>query len=1471
MKNGTTQLRKFRMPLLVMMLTMLWLLPLTAQEPGVNQNGYPVRIHKKEIPSQKTNDPRDIIRAGRLAEISEMLKAESSHSDMEEGATILVADLSPLHNSGPQIYQIISNLGYSVQYTTLLPSNTQDFGAVFVCLGMFPDNYVLSDPEGIILVNYLNAGGHLFMEGGDTWFWDYPTPVHAMFNILGVEEAFWYDILELIGQSGTLTENMLFGYDNAAYNWGPDFDHISAISPADDIFFHSDPVFGCGVSYDEGSYKTVGLAFEIGGMLEMATSKQELVSSILQFFGQPSNADLVEDFETGDFSKFPWTMGGNAPWIITQADPHQGVYSAKSGFTGNNETSEITVMLENQNPGEVSFYFKVSSETFYDKLTFIIDNMIMESWSGEIDWTSASYSVGPGTHIYQWSYEKDFSVVMGEDCAWLDYIVFPGAGTSIAAGFTGAPTLLCEGEMTQFTDNSSGNIISWEWQFPGGNPPYSTMQNPAIQYSNFGSFDVTLTVSDGVSTSSITKQDYIKVEECTGGTILVADLDLSPGSGIMIQEAIENAGHQVDYKLALPPSLGQYSAAFVCLGIWPANHVLTPVEGQLLADFLALGGKLYMEGGDTWAWDSPTPVHPMFSIDPIADGNYGPVLQNIAGQPATFTEGMFFLYNGEDKYIDHIGPLGSSFLVLENHGPEIFGCAVAYDESTYKTIGASVEFGGMSFGPTPKEEVMAEYLTFFGLQGGGTNPAIEDFETGDFSKFNWQFGGMSDWMIETLDPWEGLYCARSGQIENNEFTELIIQVEVQEQNTISFYSSISTEANYDEFSFFIDNALIEKWSGEIGWMFHEYPVATGMHTFKWVYNKDASVALGDDCTRLDYIKLPTGGTPPPPPVDEDFETGDFSKFDWMFTGNIPWMIDDMNPSQGNYCAKSGLVADGASTGLSLELNILEAGNISFYRQVSSENFFDKFFFFIDGIEIENWSGEIPWGQVSYPVDPGVHTFTWQYTKDYAVAMGEDCARIDDITFPPFEIPCPPVVAGFTHSLSNIDPFTVFFVSVSQGNISDWIWNFGDGGVSGLENPVHTYQSPGIYNVCLTVVNACNGNTDTFCDVVEIEDPCPPCIAYFTYIQDPGDPFTFFFNDASQGLIAGWHWDFGDGNTSTQQFPVHTYGSEGVYSVCLTVISACSYCMDTFCETITIDVPNHYNLGGTVFAGNFPIDEGFAYLYRIENGQIVDVFASFIHEYGYYDFFQLEEGAYILKAELSPNSPNYNLYIPTYYVSVPNWVNANIINLQSNIWNADVHMIPISGAQPGTGLIAGSIYKSAYKSGDLGPVYNVEILLMDETDNLFTCTYTGNDGYFEFPQIAYGTYKVYAEITGKYCIPAIITISEDHPEVTGISFFIDGDQISLSIKDHVAEGISMGDLYPNPAEESVYINFNLNRPGEFNVAVFDQNGRQVYTSHHSPDKGNYRLEVPVDEFVSGLYTLKVSASDGSFAVRRFIKR
>ncbi|MBW6490717.1 MAG: T9SS type A sorting domain-containing protein [Lentimicrobium sp.] len=139
-------------------------------------------------------------------------------------------------------------------------------------------------------------------------------------------------------------------------------------------------------------------------------------------------------------------------------------------------------------------------------------------------------------------------------------------------------------------------------------------------------------------------------------------------------------------------------------------------------------------------------------------------------------------------------------------------------------------------------------------------------------------------------------------------------------------------------------------------------------------------------------------------IIEDFETGSMFTYDWQTGGNTKWYIEGESAWEGNYCARSGSIVDNQNSNLWLEWNVAYADSISFWYKVSSEANYDYLYFFCGEQEKGKWAGEVPWSFAKFPVNSGNQIFSWRYKKDVSVSTGEDCARIDYIMLPVFEVP-----------------------------------------------------------------------------------------------------------------------------------------------------------------------------------------------------------------------------------------------------------------------------------------------------------------------------------------------------------------------------------------------------------------------------------------------------------------------------------
>ncbi len=148
----------------------------------------------------------------------------------------------------------------------------------------------------------------------------------------------------------------------------------------------------------------------------------------------------------------------------------------------------------------------------------------------------------------------------------------------------------------------------------------------------------------------------------------------------------------------------------------------------------------------------------------------------------------------------------------------------------------------------------------------------------------------------------------------------------------------------------------------------------------------------------------------------------------------------------------------------------------------------------------------------------------------------------------------PPVADFTaNPTSGMAPLTVTFIDLSKNGPTQWYWNFGDGSESMEQNPVHEYVTPGSYTVELTVSNEAGADTKVAKEFIFVSPRGNPPDAQFRASPTSGTaPLAVSFTDLSSGTPTSWEWQFGDGQSSTEQHPQTTYVKPGDYTVSLFV-------------------------------------------------------------------------------------------------------------------------------------------------------------------------------------------------------------------------------------------------------------------------------------------------------------------------------
>ena len=193
--------------------------------------------------------------------------------------------------------------------------------------------------------------------------------------------------------------------------------------------------------------------------------------------------------------------------------------------------------------------------------------------------------------------------------------------------------------------------------------------------------------------------------------------------------------------------------------------------------------------------------------------------------------------------------------------------------------------------------------------------------------------------------------------------------------------------------------------------------------------------------------------------------------------------------------------------------------------------------------------------------PGIFTKSGNYTVDIKADLPPStggCKLGDQLFNFPFTVYSAPVT-NFKMPASVCLGDSVKFVDLSTDSsktVKSWIWKFGDGTTSTLQNPTHTYTKAGIDTVSLTAISesGCQTTKQQYIRINNVPN------AVFTYTNSVFKDFAVFLKDASTiaaGKIVTWNWDFGDGKTETRTNAnvfEHVYAAAGTYQVKLTVTS-----------------------------------------------------------------------------------------------------------------------------------------------------------------------------------------------------------------------------------------------------------------------------------------------------------------------------
>lgn len=232
---------------------------------------------------------------------------------------------------------------------------------------------------------------------------------------------------------------------------------------------------------------------------------------------------------------------------------------------------------------------------------------------------------------------------------------------------------------------------------------------------------------------------------------------------------------------------------------------------------------------------------------------------------------------------------------------------------------------------------------------------------------------------------------------------------------------------------------------------------------------------------------------------------------------------------------------------------------------------------------------------------------------------------------------------------------------------------------------------------------------------------------------------------------------------------------------------------------------------------------------------------------------------LVKAAERSFSPDYANYLPTYYTSNLNWSGATQV-----MPNTTANIQLIAGVNPGgPAFVGGDVLQGANKSTAVGDPLNQKILILTTDANVpVAYTYSNAAGQFSFPNLAYGTYKIFGDAPGKSNPALTFTLDAQHQSISNIIF----EEHSTVFDGHIAtavvnmnsklDGIS---LFPNPAVDNINVLGLETVSGDKTISIRSINGATVY-SHTFSDGA--KAVVPVSALSKGIYIMNVHTAEGT---------
>jgi hypothetical protein len=564
------------------------------------------------------------------------------------------------------------------------------------------------------------------------------------------------------------------------------------------------------------------------GWYSLAVSNAEGVMS-----SRPARltAHTASDYAVAlDFDSGAWTSGGSAPWYSQSAYTHDGVSAARSGAIGYSQVSWLETTV--YGPGDLSFYWMVSSEHGYDPLVFQVDGVDWAYIPGSVDWTPLSYHLSTGPHRLRWEFRPDYDISQGLNSGLLDQVSFtPTVLTSLELALNSSPLPL----------RSYGDA-PWFGQENTNHDGASAARSGYISHNQSSTVEADVTGPGTVSFWWKVSSEY--------SDPLIFLVDGVPWESIAQEVTWTNRTFHIPWGIHTLSWRYQkdYNNNIGADAAWLDQVSYTPVVLSTLTEASDLPSLLWTTDGDfPWFGENE------FTHDGTDALQSGPITHNQSSGINSAVTGpgtLTFSWKVSSEYSDWLG------FFIDGLEQERIANEVDWTQRTYV----------IRPGTHPlRWQYTKDYAINVGTDSGWLDQVTFHLAPAIPAALNctnlvWSTSGGAAWFPEMVTSQDGTASVRSGDITHNQSCTL--ETSVRGPGTFSFYWKVSSEAAYDPVTFSVDGVEENRVSGEVDWTIVQIRLAAGTHTLSWAYQKDYTRSQGSDAAWLDGVSF--AADPPQP-------------------------------------------------------------------------------------------------------------------------------------------------------------------------------------------------------------------------------------------------------------------------------------------------------------------------------------------------------------------------------------------------------------------------------------------------------------------------------------------------------------------------------------------------------------------------------------------------------------------------------